>query len=64
MTSADYRFDRFKRKLLYDDFAFQAGPEPGDPFPDFELTTVDGVTVTRDDFIEKQPMLMIFSSFT
>lgn len=64
MTSAEYSFDRFTRELLYEDFAFQAGPRPGQPFPEFELPTVDGETVSRADFVEKQPMLMIFSSFT
>jgi hypothetical protein len=41
MTSTGYRFERFQRQLLAEDFAFQGGPRPGEPFPDFELTTVD-----------------------
>jgi peroxiredoxin len=64
MTSPEYRFDRFKRQFILEDLGFHAGPRPGEPFPEFELTTVDGGTVSRGDFIEKQPMLMIFSSFT
>ncbi len=54
MTSPDYRFDWFKRQFILEDLSFHAGPRPGEPFPGFELTTVDGDTVSRGDFIEKQ----------
>lgn len=64
MTPADYRFDRFQRRFIAEDMAFAGGRAPGEAFPDFQLETVDGRTLSRNDFIEKQPLLVIFSSFT
>lgn len=60
----DYRFESFKREMLAEDMGFQGGPPPGAPFPDFALPTVAGGQVTKSDFVDRQPMLMIFSSFT
>lgn len=59
-----YRFDRFQRQMLYHDIGFEGGPTPGERFPDFDLPTVDGTRIVRDDAIAQRPMLMIFSSFT
>lgn len=60
----DYRFERFKREFVLEDMDFQGGPPPGSPFPDFDLPTVGGGQVTKADYVDRRPMLMIFSSFT
>lgn len=64
MSDTTYRYGRFHRELLAHDMAFEGGPRPGDDFPDFHLTTVDGERVSKSDFVGAQPMLMVFSSFT
>jgi hypothetical protein len=64
MTGTGYRYDRFHRQLLVHDFAFEGGPVPGEPFPDFALPGVDGDVVRKSDFVGARPMLMVFSSFT
>lgn len=64
MAEIPYRFERFQRQLLYHDLSFEGGVQPGDLFPDFELSTLDGRRVTRDELTAQRPMLMVFSSFT
>lgn len=64
MAATGYRYDRFYRELLAHDMAFEGGPRPGEPFPDFALPTVDGGQVRKADFVGILPMLMVFSSFT
>lgn len=59
-----YRYERFHRELLAHDMAFEAGPAPGEPFPDFTLPTAGGGQVRKTDFVGNRPMLMVFSSFT
>lgn len=59
----DYRFPRFRRQLLAHDLAWEGGPPPGEPFPDFNLTTLDGGTLRRDDLLG-EPFLMVFASYT
>lgn len=60
----DYRFERFERELVMEDMGFQGGPGPGEPFPEFELPTVGGGEIRKADYVDRRPMLMIFSSFT
>lgn len=64
MADIPYRFERFQRQLLYHDMRFEGGPAPGEPFPHFELPTIDGRLVTRDGLVADRPMLMEFSSYT
>lgn len=64
MADVPYRFERFQRQLLGHDLSFEAGAEPGEVFPDFQLLTVDGPRVKRDELTAQRPMLMVFSSFT
>lgn len=64
MTDVAYRYEHFQRKLLLHDFRFERGPGPGEPFPDFDLPTLDGGRLTRADATAGQPLLMIFASFT
>jgi len=60
----NYRYEHFESKLLAADMKFLGGPQPGQPMPDFELVTVDGTTVRKDDFVGSRPLLMAFASFT
>lgn len=62
--SDEYRFQRFKREFVIEDIDFQGGPRPDQPFPDFDLPTIDGGHVAKSDFVDRRPVLMIFSSFT
>ncbi len=59
-----YRFPRFQRELLAHDLAWEGGPPPGEPFPEFELTTLDGGTLRRDDLLGREPFLILFASYT
>ncbi|MDQ4105629.1 MAG: hypothetical protein M3157_00430 [Actinomycetota bacterium] len=60
----EYRYPHFKRQLLAEDLAFEQGPSPGEPMPDFELSTTDGGRVSKSDFVGERPLLLVFSSYT
>jgi len=46
-----------------DDFRFRKESSTvGDPFPLFELSTTDGRKISRDDFVGKRPVLVVFGS--
>jgi hypothetical protein len=59
-----YRYERFERVLVKHDLAFEAGPRPGDPMPDFDLPTVEGGRVSKRDYVGKRPLLLTLGSFT
>ncbi len=63
-TKTEYRFPRFRRELLMHDFAFEGGPRPGEPFPDFDLLTTDGGRVAKSGFVGDRPLFMVFASVT
>lgn len=58
-----YRYPQFYRELLAHDFVWEGGRPPGEPFPDFEVTTLDGGTLRRDDLLG-EPFLIVFASYT
>jgi len=58
-----YRYPHFKRQLLAHDMAFEGGPGPGEPLPDFDLETTDGGRVRKSDFAGR-PLLLYLASFT
>jgi peroxiredoxin len=60
----EYRYPHFKRQLLAEDSAFERGPSPGEPMPDFELATTDGGRVSKNAFVGERPLLLVFSSYT
>ncbi len=60
----DYRYDHFSRRLLIEDMAFHAGPQPGEAMPDFELVTSEGERVRKQDLLGGKPMLLTMGSFT
>lgn len=49
MRSAQYNYPRFR--LDYYNLDEFPGPSAGEPFPDFELTTSDGRTLTKADLL-------------
>lgn len=59
-----YRFPHFKRELMLEDLRFHSGPQPGQPMPDFELTTTDGRQIKKSDFVGLKPLLLTFGSVT
>lgn len=60
-----YRYRHFSPRVLLDDLRFPAeSPAPGQPFPDFDLPTTDSDRVRKDDFVGRQPMLMVAASYT
>lgn len=59
-----YAYPSFRLPMLLDDIGFEGGPHPGEPFPDFELRTVDGGTITRTGLLERGPALVTMGSFT
>lgn len=64
-AGARYRYDRFTTKLLLNDLKFSsAAPSAGSAMPDFDLETLDGGRVRRDDFAGERPVLLILGSLT
>lgn len=59
-----YRYAHFQRGLVLEDFGFHGGPAPGEPMPNFDLEALDGGRIRKADFVGKQPLLMIFASYT
>lgn len=48
---------------VVDKVAFEGGPEPGEPFPDFELRTVAGERIQKGDYVGR-PLIMQCASIT
>ncbi len=47
LDASKYRYDRVTTGILMSDFAFSKGSAaPGDLFPDFEVASTDGMTIT------------------
>jgi len=64
-TDNDYRYQSFTTKLLLRDMRFQKStPKAGEPFPEFKLETTDGSVISKQDFINRKPLLLIFGSLT
>lgn len=61
----DYRYKAFTTKLLLRDMRFhKSAPKAGEPFPEFKLETTDGNVISKQDFINNKPLLLIFGSLT
>jgi hypothetical protein len=60
----EYDYRSFRLPRLLDDISFQGGPEPGDPFPDFDLPTTDEGRVTLPRLLRRGPALITMGSFT
>ena len=61
----DYRYKKFTTKLLLRDMRFhKSAPKAGEPFPEFKLVTTDGNTISKQDFVDRKPLLLIFGSLT
>lgn len=61
----EYRYEHFKSPLLIKDMlSFRGGPKPGEDFPDFKLTALDGKTISKTEVIGNKPVLIIFGSYT
>lgn len=62
---SNYRYDRVTMGVLMSDFMFNKdSPKSGDAFPDFKLETTDGKVIIKEDFLGKQPLLLVFGSVT
>jgi hypothetical protein len=59
-----YRYRRFRRHNLVDDLAFAAGKDPGWTAPDFDLPTLAGGRLRKEDFMGRRPVLFTFASIT
>ncbi|WP_079169615.1 redoxin domain-containing protein [Streptomyces sp. CC77] len=63
-AGADYRFKRFRTRLLIDDMTFPRNAlGPGSPLPEFDLPTLDGGRFTSRA-LGGRPVLMVFGSRT
>ncbi|WP_149549524.1 TlpA family protein disulfide reductase [Streptomyces marokkonensis] len=63
-TASDYRFERFRTRLLIDDMTFGRNAlGPGSPLPEFDLPTLDGGRFTSHA-LGRRPVLMVFGSRT
>lgn len=61
----EYRYKAFTTKLLMRDMHFnKSAPKAGEPFPEFELTTTEGDIISKQDFINNKPLLLVFGSLT
>lgn len=63
-AAMSYVYDHFYRALMSEDFEFRHGPGPGEPMPHFELATVDGPKLRKQDFLGKRPLVLVFGSIT
>ena len=64
-TNNDYRYKAFTTKLLLRDMRFhKSAAKAGEPFPEFKLETTDGNVISKQDFINRKPLLLIFGSLT
>jgi alkyl hydroperoxide reductase subunit AhpC len=60
-----YNYESFTRDLLNRQMAStDAGPEPGEPAPDFEARTLDGKTVRLGDYRGRKNVILTFGSLT
>lgn len=59
-----YRYPHFRRDILLTDMAFRGGPSPGEPMPDFDLPTIDGGRVRKQDYVGRCPLLLTCTSIT
>jgi hypothetical protein len=60
-----YSYDHLGAKTLLQDMYFRrSAPNPGDPFPGFDLPTTDGERLSSAEIIGKRPMLLVTGSFT
>jgi peroxiredoxin len=62
-----YNYESFTRDLLNKEMAVGrtgAGPEPGEPAPDFEARTLDGKTVRLGDYRGRKNVVLTFGSLT
>ncbi|MFI2227302.1 TlpA family protein disulfide reductase [Streptomyces fradiae] len=63
-AGADYRFERFRTRLLIDDMTFgRDALGPGSPLPEFDLPTLDGGRFASRA-LGRRPVLMVFGSRT
>ena len=60
----EYRHKHFQRKLLAADLRFRKGPGLGESMPDFDLPTINGGRLRKEDFIGERPLLLAFASVT
>lgn len=59
-----YAYPHFRAKVLLQDRGFLGGPEPGEPFPAFDLPTLDGDRVTSEGGVGQRPLFLYFASIT
>jgi hypothetical protein len=65
VAGTDYRFTHLSIPLVMRDMRFGSGdPGPGDPFPEFDLPTLDGGRIRTADLAASGPMLIVFGSAT
>jgi peroxiredoxin len=61
----EYRYPHFQRKMMMEDMlSFRGGPKPGEEFPDFQLTTLDGDSLTKKSLTGDRPVLITIGSVT
>lgn len=65
-TAAGYRFDHPTIAMVMHDMRIpDADPGPGDPIPEFSVTTTEGATVDNADLRrDGRPVLLVFGSLT
>lgn len=59
-----YRYSTFEREMMAEDASFSGGPAPGEPLPDFDLRTVDGGNLRKEDFLGGKPLVLSLVSIT
>jgi hypothetical protein len=61
---SDYRYPHFKASLLLEDRAFFGGVRPGSRFPEFDLSAIDGGSVSSGELLGRGPLFVYFASVT
>ena len=65
MPGGDYRYKHFTTKRLLQDIRFgRSAPRNGDALPEFDLPTTNGSRISKTDFADGRPLLVILGSIT
>lgn len=64
-ASTNYLYEHVTTQVLMEDMSFtEHAPRPGQHLPSFDLPSADGGRVRSEDFLGKQPLLLITGSLT
>lgn len=61
----NYRYERFTTRLMLADLRFsRRAPQPGEPFPSFDLATPDAGRLRSAELVSERPFVLVLGSLT